>query len=123
MLTKPIKYHERVMFEVFEKFLKNPRSPTLKDPVLINLDSYVPYQECQTPDPGYTQTEWTNLLRWHVALLMSEFVINGDVAERVGFILPTLTPTSPTKFIPGLCYLNRSGQKLYEELKSTFDTK
>ena len=107
------------MFAVFEKFLANPKDNirSMQGQKLDDtLDSYIPY-ELKEFDK--------NVLRWHVVLFVSEFLLdNHYTSAHFGEYRPgnpisrrpdKLKITEPTDF------LNWSGQKLYERLKNHFN--
>jgi len=106
--------NDEIMLAVFENFLKNPEpiyhgsqcGDTLDD----ILDEYVPYE--------LTHFD-SNLLRWHVILFASEFLLNVHIAKTRFGEYTCVGGSRPDKvgFKEPIDYLNWSGHQLYKRLK------
>ena len=126
---KPIQRNDKIMLAVFRRFLNNPQPFALERNDSRMLSSYIPYEECKNDDSNCAEDQWCNLLRWHVIVLMTEFVIN-ETATRIPIAIDSGRPAfvygggsnrTPTEYLifqkPIDC-LNWSGQQLYDELEN-----
>ena len=125
---KPIQRNDEVMLAVFRRFLDNPQPFALERNDSRMLSSYIPYEECKNNDSDCAEDQWCNLLRWHVIVLMTEFVIN-ETATRIPIAIDSgkpmfaygggssRTPTTCLTFQEPIDCLNWSGQQLYDELE------
>ena len=127
-----IQYNDDILLAIFEKFLKNPHSLTVETDRECDLDAYIPSNEEYKKPNDYDEREWRNLLRWHVVVFVREFIIGGGsegtinpwaaVPTRITYVGSPSCSKYLTLHEP-MDYLNRSGQALYQELKSRHDKK
>ena len=104
-----MEYNDKIMLAVFEKFLENPAE-------LYRLASLC---EKNSQDSGKSVTNWVdfycpsvsgyerNLVRWHVAIFLSEFVLDRRWVVDYSSLLP----------LKGEDYLTYSGKALLAKLK------
>jgi len=88
----------RIMLAVFERFLENPKTYFPSGSIGDALAKYHP--------PGLKDDP--NTVRWHILVLLSEFLLPPQLVNGCGFAAPNLQGTD---------YLNWSGQCLYGQLK------
>jgi len=130
---EPIKCNDRVMLAVFKRFIENPQLFSPNDAGGAIISSYVPYEECAEPDPGYSEPEWHALLRWHVSVLATEFLIDESIS-RISITCAPAKPTfanltgvgvssQPINLKDPMNCLNWSGQQLYKRLEEDKNNK
>jgi len=97
-----MKYDDKIMLDVFEKFLGNPQRliSSIGDLAGANtIDAFCP--------PGLSSDQ--SIIRWHVIMFLSEFVLDPQLVSAYGTYGLVLEGTD---------YLNRSGQQFYADLKT-----
>lgn len=101
------KYDPVIMLEVFELFISNPalfqyECDNIRDQLRNINRSYLADQ---------ATTKYSDVFLWHVALLLSEFVIEYRNIRAV----------LPKAILDPVDWLNKSGQDLYTQLKKPIE--
>ena len=91
--------NNEIMLTVFEKFLENPKTISLEQIGANEIDEYLPQN---LPNVEL------RILRWHVGVLLSEFVFDHRITSALNDIF----------CLQGTEYLNWRGQALYHKLKA-----
>jgi hypothetical protein len=111
-----IKRDPKIMFAVFKKFLENPQVFSFKHDIDDNrqrtVNSYVP-----------EELRWQyniNHIRWHVVVLLSEFVISRDVINAFPFVINIDPRPNELRLEDPTDYLNWNGKKLYKRLQKKY---
>jgi hypothetical protein len=114
-----IKRDPKIMFAVFKKFLENPQVFSFKHGMYDNrqriVNSYVPEE---------LRGQYNiNHIRWHVVVVLGEFVISRDVINAFSFVI-NIAPRYPRpdelRLEDPTDYLNWNGKKLYKRLQKKY---
>jgi len=101
-------YDDKIMEAVFDKFLEKPPNFYLQrdDTTAYYVDTIINHVKHVFGVPIED-----NIIRWHIALLFDEFVLNQHIVSAVFGNMELPKP---------MCayYLNERGQRLYKRLKN-----
>ena len=116
--NEKLKQDEEIMLAIFEEFLNGSMKPRMADPPEEYLKEFV--HHCEQKLSKFDSA----LVRWHVAVFFSEFVINGEIAAKSFadlLAIRRIPSGSFLDFFGSFDYLNWSGKQLYNELKKRKD--
>ena len=113
--NEKLKQNEEIMLAIFEEFLNGSIKPCMTDPDKTYLKEFV--NNCEQKLSDFDDA----YVRWHIAVLFSEFVINHDIAAKSFadlLAIRRIPSGSFLDFFGAFDYLNWSGKQLYNELKN-----